>query len=153
MVPDGAALFLDVGTTIEACARELARRGGFTVFTNSMRTAMTFDPQDHKVHVLGGRMAGRDGSLVGENVIEALRNVQLDFALIACSAVDDCGRVMDFDLAKIAVKRAAMAASQRSFLLATRSKFRRSALGRVGSLEDFHVVVTEELPKPIKHGG
>jgi len=153
MVPDGAALFLDVGTTIEACARELARRGGFTVFTNSMRAAILFDPQNHEVHVLGGRMAGRDGSLVGENVIETLRNVQLDVALIACSAVDDSGRVMDFDLAKIAVNRAAMAASRRSFLLATHSKFRRSALGRIGTLEDFHVIVTEDSPAPDAHGG
>lgn len=146
MVPDGAAVYLDVGTTVEACARELARRRGFIVFTNSMRAAMLFDPQDHEVHVLGGRMAGRDGSLVGESVVDMLRAVRLDVALIACSAVDEAGRVMDFDLSKIAVKRAAMAASRRSLLLATRSKFGRSALGTLGELDGFDAVVTEDGP-------
>ncbi|HBM60580.1 DeoR/GlpR family DNA-binding transcription regulator [Salipiger marinus] len=144
MVPDGAAVFLDVGTTIEACARELARRQGFVVFTNSMRAAMEFDPALHEVHVLGGRMAGRDGSLVGEGVVEMLRNVRLDVALIACSAVEEGGQVMDFDLSKIAVKRAAMAASNRSLLLATRSKFGRRALGTIGPVDRFDALVTED---------
>ena len=156
MVPDRAAVYLDVGTTVEACARELARRKGFIVFTNSMRAAMLFSPREHEVHVLGGRMAGRDGSLVGEGVIDMLRNVRLDVALIACSAVDDDGRVMDFDLSKIAVKRAAMEAARSSFLLATRSKFGRSALGTICEAERFDAVVTEDdaaLSRPPAHEG
>ena len=151
LIPDGAALFLDVGTTLETCARELSRRDGFTIFTTSMRAAMAFDPARHAVHVLGGRMAGRDGSLVGEDTIRQLASIRLDVALIACSAVDETGRVMDFDLSKIAVKQAAMAASARSLLLSTRSKFNRTALGKVADLADFGAVVTEdgvEVPRP-----
>jgi DeoR family transcriptional regulator, glycerol-3-phosphate regulon repressor len=144
LIPDGAALFLDVGTTVEACARELARRDGFTIFTTSMRAAMAFDPRSHAVYVLGGRLAGRDGSLVGEETVQKLAGIQLDIALIACSAIDATGRVMDFDLSKIAVKRAAMAASKHSMLLSTRSKFDRTALGRIADLEEFSTVVTEE---------
>ena len=142
-VPDGATLFLDVGTTIEACADALARRPGFCIFTNSMRAAMAFDPGEHAVHVLGGRLSGRDGSLTGEEMIVRLREVQLDYALIACSGIDDGGRVMDFDLSKIAVKRAAMAASRVAYLLATQSKFGRAALATIAPIERFHRVFTE----------
>ncbi|MEM0934391.1 MAG: DeoR/GlpR family DNA-binding transcription regulator [Pseudomonadota bacterium] len=142
-VPDGASIFLDVGTTIEACAAELARRPGFCVFTNSMRAAMAFDPSAHQVHVLGGRLTGRDGSLTGDDVIARLREIQLDVALIACSAIDARDRVMDFDLSKIAAKRAAMAASRRSYLLATRSKFGRTALASIAPLDRFQRVFTE----------
>jgi len=148
LVPAGAALFLDVGTTVEACARELARREGFTVFTTSMRAAIAFDPRCHAVHVLGGRLAGRDGSLVGEETVQKLTSIHLDVALIACSAIDGAGRVMDFDLSKIAVKRAAMAASARSLLLSTRSKFDRTALGKIADIADFSVVVTEDATVP-----
>lgn len=144
LVPDGAALFLDVGTTVEACARELARRDGFTVFTTSMRAAMAFDPHRHSVYVLGGRLAGKDGSLVGEETVQRLAAIHLDVALIACSAIDGSGRVMDFDLSKIAVKRAALAASARSMLLSTRSKFGRTALGKIADLGAFDTVVTED---------
>ncbi len=143
MIPDGATLYLDVGTTIEACAAELAQRPGFTVFTNSMPAAMVFDPGKHQVHVLGGRVAGRDGSLVGEDVVLRLGDVHLDFALIACSAIDDTGRVMDFDMTKIAIKRAAMAVAHNSLLLATRSKFGRSALASISHADRFAQIVTE----------
>lgn len=144
-IPDHAAIYLDVGTTVECCAQELAKRSGFLIFTNSLRAAMVFDPDRHQIRVLGGRVAGHDGSLVGEDVVLALRDVQLDYALIACSGIDEKQRVMDFDFSKIAVKRAAMSVSRTSFLLVTKSKFGRSALGAIGPLEQFNQVFTEDV--------
>jgi DeoR family glycerol-3-phosphate regulon repressor len=143
LLDPGMSIYLDVGTTVEACAAELARGSGFTVFTNSMRAAMAFDPDRHEVRVLGGRLAGRDGSLVGDDVVGELRGLSLDAALIACSGIDEAGRVMDFDLEKIAVKRTAIASARRSILLATRSKFGRGALGTIAPLDSFAEVVTE----------
>ena len=142
-IPDGASLYLDVGTTIEACAQELAKRPGFRIFTNSIRTAMVFDPVEHSVQVLGGRLGGRDGSLVGEEVVRRLAGLTLDVALIACSAIDTNGRVMDFDLSKIEIKKTAMSVSNRSFLLATRSKYGRTALATVDQLSRFAQVFSE----------
>ena len=104
---------------------------------------MKFDPTEHRVIVLGGKMAGRDGSLVGGEAIDLLRSVNLDFAVIACSAIDDAGRVTDFDLEKIAIKKAAIRAAQKSYLLATRSKFGRKALAVIAELDDFTEVVSE----------
>ncbi|MHC5656198.1 DeoR/GlpR family DNA-binding transcription regulator [Stappia sp.] len=141
LVPDGASVFLDVGTTVEMAAKALNARAGFRVFTNSMRAALAFDPSRHDVNVLGRRVAGRDGSLVGEEIMLALQGLRLDYALIGCSAVDGEGRVMDFDLSKIAVKKAAMQAAEKSLLLAASSKFGRSALSTIAMLSDFDMVV------------
>lgn len=143
LIPEGSVLYLDVGTTVEACAGYLAKRKGFTIFTNSMPAAMKFDPADHRVFVLGGRMAGRDGSLVGTDIVETLNSVSLDFALIACSAVDANDRVMDFDLDKVAIKKAAVNSAKTSMLLATKSKFGRSALAVVHEKDHFEYVVSE----------
>lgn len=143
MIPNGSTIFLDVGTTIEACASELSKRPGFTIFTNSMPSAMAFDPDKHQVFVLGGRMAGRDGSLVGESVVQTLTDVHLDYAIVGCSAIDEKGRVMDFDMAKIAIKRAAIASANNCFLLATLSKFNRTALAAVSHVDKFDEIVTE----------
>ena len=143
IIPDGTTLYLDVGTTIEACAVELAKRPGFTIFTNSMPAAMKFHPAHHHIYLLGGRMAGRDGSLVGTEVVDRLRNVSLDYALVACSAIDTEDRVMDFDLDKIAIKQTALQSARRSLLLATKSKFNRTALAVVAPVEDFNQVISE----------
>ncbi|PVB62326.1 DeoR/GlpR family DNA-binding transcription regulator [Labrenzia sp. 011] len=140
-ISDGASLFLDVGTTMEFTARELNKRNGLAVFTNSIRAALAFDPKRHNVTVLGGRMAGKDGSLVGEEIIMELNGLRIDHALIACSGIDAKGRVMDFDLSKIAVKKAAMAAADENLLLATPSKFNRTALSTIAMLSDFNQVI------------
>lgn len=139
-LPDGATVFLDVGTTMEMTAGVLNRRPGFRIFTNSMRAALAFDPARHDVNVLGRKVEGRDGSLVGEEIMLSLAALRVDYALIACSAVDNDGRVMDFDLSKIAVKKAAMVSAVKKFLLATPSKFGRTALSAFADLSDFDAV-------------
>ena len=141
LLPEGASLFLDVGTTVETTAAALNRRPGFRVFTNSMWAALAFDPAQHEINVFGRRVAGRDGSLVGEEIMLSLNALRIDYALIACSAVDDDGRVMDFDLSKVAVKKAAMACASKKFLLATPSKFGRTALSAFADLSDFDAVI------------
>jgi DeoR family glycerol-3-phosphate regulon repressor len=143
-MPDGASLFLDVGTTLEACAEELNKRDGFLIVTPSIRTALVMDPARHTVHVLGGRMAGRDGSLVGEEVVRRLSRLTFDYALIGCSAIDASDRVMDFDPSKIEIKKTAMAVARSSVLLASRSKFGRTAFGSIGKLSDFSQVFTSK---------
>ncbi|QPM90990.1 DeoR/GlpR family DNA-binding transcription regulator [Pseudooceanicola algae] len=142
-IPAGASIFLDVGTTIECCAARLSQRAGFRIFTTSIRTALLFDPDAHEVNVIGGRLSGRDGSLTGEEVILRLHDLQIDVALIACSAVDDTARVMDFNTSKIAVKKAAMAAASSSYLLCTKSKFGRTALSTIAPTSRFQAVITE----------
>jgi DeoR family glycerol-3-phosphate regulon repressor len=146
LVPDGAALFLDVGTTVEAAAAALNARSGLQVFTNSMRAALRFDPARHAVRVLGGQVSGTDGSLAGEEVVEMLARLDLDWALLACSAVSEGPRgprAMDFDLGKIAVKRAAMAAAQRTALLVAGAKYGRRGRVEIAPLSAFDHVLTE----------
>ena len=135
---------LDVGTTLEAAAVELARKPELTVFTNSMNVAAAFHPSRHDVNVLGGQLAGSDGSLVGEQAVAMLLGLRLDFCLIGCSGVEDGGAVMDFDLRKIAIKRAAMQAARTRCLLATPTKFGRSARALVAPLDGFDHVLRGE---------
>ena len=144
-VPDGATLFLDVGTTVEAAAEVLNEtKTSLRVFTNSVRSALRMDPTRHAVHVLGGRLTGRDGSLTGGGVVTALAGLNLDFALIGCSGIEPGGRVMDFDLDKIEVKKAAMRVAKTSLLLADSSKHGRSAVAEIAPRAAFGVVLSEQ---------
>jgi DeoR family glycerol-3-phosphate regulon repressor len=143
LVPDGAALFLDVGTTVETAASVLDAKAGLTVFTTSLRVALALGHDRHAVHVIGGRLAGQDGSLTGEAPIAALSALRLDYALIGCSGIEPEGRAMDFDLGKIAVKQAAMRAARHSLLLAARAKHGRSARAEIAPLGAFTAVIDE----------
>ncbi len=146
-IPMGATLFLDVGTTVEAVAGALAVRRDVRIFTTSMVAALRLArPDGPEVRVLGGTLRGSDGSLVGGETVRALAGIALDVAVIACSGFDAHGSPSDFDGEKIAVKRAAMAAAARSFLVADSTKFGRAALERIAPLARFAALVTDARP-------
>lgn len=145
LLPQGSFIYLDVGTTLEAVASALRGCPHVTVVTNSLHVATMVDPAEHEIRMLPGKVAGPDGSVVGEETVLALRALRLDFALIGCSAIEAEGHVMDFDQAKIAVKRSAMAVARASLLLATRDKFGQTARCEVAHSSAFDQVLSETL--------
>lgn len=147
LIPDGAAVYLDVGTTVEAAALALTDRDDLHIFTNSMASAMALAGSRVKnIMVTGGLIHGVDGSLVGDEVSAAIGRYKFDVAVIGCSGFDDDGTVMDFDIQKVAVKNAAMANARRVVLVADHSKFTRTAFVRIASLDEFSDLVTDAAP-------
>jgi DeoR family glycerol-3-phosphate regulon repressor len=122
-----------------------------------MRAAPRLDPARHAVRVLGGQDSRPDGSLAGEEVVEMLARLDIDWALLGCSAVSmgPLGpRAMDFDMGKIAVKRVAMAAGIRTALLVARTKSDRRGRIEIAPLSAFARVCTEDeaASKPVVPG-
>ena len=152
LILDGSAVFLDVGTTVEAVAQALAGRENLHVFTNSLASATALaGKQAMKVVVTGGLLHGADGSLIGDDVTAMIGRLKFDVAVVACSGFDDDGTVMDFDIQKVGIKNAAMANARRTILVADGSKFIRTAFVRISALEDFsHVVTDMEPPAELK---
>ena len=150
LIPDGAAVFLDVGTTVEAVAQALADRENLYLFTNSLGAAGALAcRQDMKVVVTGGLLHGADGSLVGAETNAAISKIRFDIAVIACSGFDHDGTVMDFDVQKVSVKNAAMENARRSILVADGTKFTRTAFVRISALENFTHIVTDTKPPSV----
>jgi len=147
LVPVGGTVLLDVGTTVEAAARALAERARLRVVTNSLNAAAALAGRDGvEVFVPGGSLRGADGSLVGEASCAGIGRFRCDVALIGCSGFAPDGAPMDYDLDKVAVKQAMLAASRRAVLLADSAKFGREALVRIAPAAAFGHVVTEAPP-------
>jgi DeoR family glycerol-3-phosphate regulon repressor len=147
LILDGSAVFLDVGTTVEAVAKALSGRENLHVFTNSLASATAL-ANNHaiKVVVTGGLLHGADGSLIGDDATAMIGRFKFDVAVIACSGFDDDGTVMDFDIQKVGVKNAAIGNARQSILVADGNKFFHTAFVRISSLEDFSCVVTDAEP-------
>ncbi|BBK41022.1 DeoR/GlpR family transcriptional regulator [Allostella vacuolata] len=149
LVADGAALFLDVGTTVEAVARALRGRQGLRVFTCSLPAAtLLADADGIELFVLGGEVRGADGSLVGDQTIAAIARFRFDHAFIGFSGCEPDGTLMDFDLRKVAVKQAAIARSRAAVAVGTAGKFARSAVVAVAAVDAFSHIVTDRPPPP-----
>jgi len=148
-IPDGASVFLAIGTTTEAVARELLRHRGLLVLTNNINVAnILAGSETAQVLVAGGNLRRADGGLTGPLAVQAVGGFKPDVAVIGASAVDAGGDILDYDLAEVAVTRAILGQARQSWLVADRSKFQRTAPVRVAGLGDLDRVFTDARLAP-----
>ena len=144
-IPEGASLFLNIGTSTEAVARELLHHERLLVVTNNMNVATILAANPNaEVIVTGGTLRRSDGGLVGHLASNTIRQFKFDFAVIGCSALDQEGDLLDFDFQEVAVSQTILAQSRRSFLVADHSKFLRSAPARIVSLAQIDMLFTDQ---------
>lgn len=149
LVPPGASVFLDVGTTVEAAARALLTTPGLRVVTASVAVAQIFCSRGiFDVVVTGGSTRGANGSLVGPATIASIREFRFDYAILGLGGFDDDGSPMDFDLEKIAVRQAAIERSHQVVMLADHSKFGQSGTARIAPATSVDLVVVDASPPP-----
>jgi DeoR family glycerol-3-phosphate regulon repressor len=143
-IPNNCSLILNLGTTTEAVARELLRHTNITVITNNMNVANTLMANAGcEVVLAGGSLRRSDGGLVGELTTQFIGQFKVDYAVIGCSAIDEDGDILDFDLAEVPVSKAIIAQARKTFLVADRSKFQGYAPARLASLADLSGFFTD----------
>lgn len=147
-IPNDISLFLGIGSSTEAVARALVLHQNLIVVTNNMNVANILATKpDFDVILTGGQIRQSDGGLIGNLASETVQRFKLDLAVIGCSALDDEGDLLDFDIQEVGVNQTVLRQSRRSYLVADTSKFQRSAPARIASLEDIDTVFTDaDLP-------
>lgn len=146
-IPDDASLFLGIGTSTEAVATELLRHRNLLVVTNNMNVATILAANaDAQVIVTGGSLRRSDGALVGNLTTDTIRRFKFHLAVIGCSALDEDGDLLDFDVQEVGVNQTILSQARRSYLVADHSKFKRSAPARIASLSEIDVFYTDRPP-------
>ncbi len=65
-IPDGATLFIDIGTTPEAVAHALLGHNDLRIVTNNLNVANTLMVKDDfRIILAGGELRSRDGGIIG----------------------------------------------------------------------------------------
>lgn len=150
-VPDEASVFLNIGTSTEAVARELLHHRNLLVVTNNVHVSnILMANLDCEIIVTGGSLRRSDGGLVGKVAADTIAGFKFDLAIIGCSAIDADGDLLDFDLHEVGVSQAVLRQSRRACLVADHSKLKRTAPARIASLGDLDAVFTDApLPRDI----
>jgi DeoR family glycerol-3-phosphate regulon repressor len=147
-IPDNISLFLNIGTSTEAVARELMHHENLMVVTNNMNVAnILVGNINCDVILTGGQLRRADGGLVGNLATETIKQFKFDLAVIGCSALDRDGDLLDFDIQEVSVSQAILLQSRKTFLVADQTKLTRSAPARIASLANIDVFFTD-LPLP-----
>ncbi|MEO1139920.1 MAG: DeoR/GlpR family DNA-binding transcription regulator [Pseudomonadota bacterium] len=149
-IPDGASVFLNIGTSTEAVARELLNHRDLMAVTNNINVAniLVANP-DCEIVVMGGVLRRLDGGLIGNLTTTTIEQFKFDYAVIGCSAMDIDGDLLDFDFQEVHVSQTIIRQARKTFLVADHSKFQRNAPARIASLAAIDVFFTDEVVQPV----
>lgn len=147
LIPDGASLFINIGTTTETIALALMKHQNLRIVTNNLHVAsiMSCKP-DFRVIIAPGEVRYTDGGIVGDATRDFMAQFRLDFGIIGISGIHNDGSLLDFDDREVSVARSIIQHSGQVILAADHSKFGRSAMVQLGNISQAHHLVTDTMP-------
>ncbi|UOM34689.1 DeoR family transcriptional regulator [Acuticoccus sp. I52.16.1] len=147
LIPEGASLFVNIGTTTEAVSEALLSHDALMVITNNINVAnrMRLHPK-FEVVIAGGVVRGSDGGIVGEAASDFIRQFKVDYAVIGASAIDADGALLDYDFREVRVAQAIIQNARHVILVSDASKYERAAPVRIGHISQVATFVTDEAP-------
>ncbi|MBQ65344.1 MAG: DeoR family transcriptional regulator [Marinovum sp.] len=148
-IPSDCSVFLNIGTTTEAVAKALLDHSNLMVVTNNINVASILAANNScEIILAGGVLRRKDGGLVGTLTQQSIERFKVDYAVIGCSALDEAGDLLDFDLQEVGVSQTIIEQARQTFLVADQSKFQRSAPVRITSLKALSAMFTDAAVAP-----
>ena len=87
LIPNGASVFLNIGTSTEAVAQQLLDHENLLVVTNNLNVANILAANAScEIILTAGVLRRSDGGLVGGLTAELIKNFKFDFSILGCSA-------------------------------------------------------------------
>lgn len=145
MVPNGASLFINIGTSTEMIARALLGHSGLRIVTNNIHVASILSVNEgFQVIIAAGEVRHSDGGIVGEATCDFIGQFNMDIGIIGISGIGADGSLLDFDFREVKVAQAIIENSSKVILAADHSKFGRSAMVKQASISQIDALVTDQ---------
>ena len=143
-IPNGASVFMNIGTTTESVARELLNHENLLIVTNNLNIANILATNKNCEIILAGGILRRiDGGIVGGLTVEMVKQFKFDYSILGCSAIDSDGDLLDFDGQEIIVSQTAINRSRKIIVVADYLKFERKAPLTICSLSNVNTIITD----------
>ncbi|MEY8840040.1 DeoR/GlpR family DNA-binding transcription regulator [Cribrihabitans sp. XS_ASV171] len=146
-VPNGASLFLDIGSTTAYIAQALQSHSDLFIVTNSVTVAHALAARNgNRVFMPGGELRPHDGGIFGVDALDFVERFQTDFAILSAAAIDAAKGVLIFDLEEAKFSRAIMDRAATRILAADSSKFGKRAPISLADPHLLDLLVTDAPP-------
>ena len=147
-IPDGASLFMSIGSTIEAVAMALIKNcNNLRIITNNIHVAAIVSGRtDYTVIITSGVVRPVDGGVTGVATVDFINQFKADYAVLSAASVEADGSLLDFDFKEVSVMQAMMQNARTRYLALDHSKIGHSASVRMGNMTEFDVVFADEEP-------
>ncbi|MBN3766122.1 DeoR/GlpR family DNA-binding transcription regulator [Burkholderia sp. Ac-20365] len=149
LIQPGELLFLDSGSTNLALVDVLPEESELTVATNSIDiAAAVLRRSDLQLIMIGGSVDPAVGGCVDASALEQATQLNIDRCFIGSCAISTKNGISAFGLADATFKRAVLAASEHSVVLALTDKLDARAPHRVATFKTIECVIVEhDLPR------
>ncbi|AKI00887.1 transcriptional regulator, DeoR family [Hoeflea sp. IMCC20628] len=145
MVPDGARVILDSGSTTLEIAKRLRGRSGLRIWTNDIAIAFEL-MQVAEVTLLGGRLDATERTLGGQDAIEMVQGYATDLAFVSLGGLSASHGLTDFDRTGLALRQSMIHAATDAYYLADQTKFGRNAPLRWKPMAQTRAVICDIAP-------
>ena len=154
LVADGDAIAIDSGTTSQQVARLLAPNTTLTFVTNGTDVLRTLaEGGARNVHFIGGEYVDINHSCGGTMAAEHVRRFNVDKAILSVSSVDvKRGLICTLSPQIGSVQQAMIEIAQESIVVADHSKFERTSLSVIESLDALDYIITNAATRPLVAG-
>ncbi|HEY0801104.1 MAG TPA: DeoR/GlpR family DNA-binding transcription regulator, partial [Steroidobacteraceae bacterium] len=157
LIPRGAVVFVDAGSTCLEAGKALLGRKDVRIITHSVALIAEARRGEADAICIGGDLRKVSGALVGGNALGVLSVIHADFAFIGASGldVDGCSTT---ELSEAEIKKAILTRAKRKLLLADFAKWRNPSSIRFAKWPEFDDWITDKSPsskdtKNLRSGG
>ncbi|TJZ57389.1 DeoR/GlpR transcriptional regulator [Streptomyces piniterrae] len=143
LLNDGETVALDTGTTAVAIAQAMAGRR-LTVTPLSLHATYPLTENEGiRLLLPGGQVRPGELAFYGETALRTFEDLRYDTFILGCCGLDAANGATAYSLDDVHVKRVAARSARRTIVAATAEKLGRVALGRICSVEQISLVVTD----------
>ena len=147
LIPDGATVFISIGSTPLAAARAMQRRKRLTVITNNLSAAMALSEEvSNRIIIPGGEVRLPDRDILGDEVTALFDKYRADFGIFGAAGIADDGALLEFHVAEVHAREQIRQNSRVSMLVIDSTKFGRLAPAVGESLLDVDHVIVDRRP-------
>lgn len=145
MIPAGAVVFVDAGSTCLEIGRLLLGRKEVRILTHSVALIHEALRAEAEVIAVGGELRKVSGALIGAAALADVSRLHADFAFIGASGMDDSG-CSTTELFEAEMKRAILRRADHGILAADSSKWAKPSTVRFAEWSCFQTWIVEQKP-------
>ncbi|MBR1455649.1 MAG: DeoR/GlpR transcriptional regulator [Oscillospiraceae bacterium] len=150
LLQNGCTVSLGSGTTVYALCGVMSDLEDCTVYTNSMQAAdFLAGSPTLEVHVCGGIIRSRTGTIIGNETTKYFSNRRVDYAFVGCDTIDSAGVVYSDNLAVASAERAVLINAAHKYILCDSTKFGRPSIARIATLDECDGLITCESARAV----
>ena len=148
LIPNGATLFISIGSTPLSVARALRKRKELTVITNNLSAAMALsEEKSNRIILPGGEVRLPDRDILGEEVLEFFSRYRAEYGIFGVAGVAEDGTLLEFHSDEVGARQRICENSQISMLVLDHTKFGRLAPAAGGNIHDVDHVILNQRPQ------